>query len=265
MVRRKATRQLPKSKPKKPDISVLDDDDEERKENLNKRLDDYDMQVKDMIQKMEQDKEAILKSIKHLYFVDEQRTPTDINNMPWVQYLKQNDPCPQPPIRKSISELIDTIEIKTKATAKKRNGRVKKMSEETPDINETRTTRATRARSRNILTESSVVNIETPVAPQTKTKRQRGKTVESTPVSQGIPPPSSTLLITPKFDPRTPLPLHSLRKPKLGEIAVSLRGSPLQVSTKNYSIASMLQADLDEQTKEQLEDLRHKVTKLLEM
>ncbi|KAL7630717.1 UNVERIFIED_CONTAM: hypothetical protein RMT77_018957 [Armadillidium vulgare] len=44
MVRRKATRQLPKSKPKKPYISVLHDDGEERKENLNKRLDDYDMQ-----------------------------------------------------------------------------------------------------------------------------------------------------------------------------------------------------------------------------
>ncbi|KAL7630716.1 UNVERIFIED_CONTAM: hypothetical protein RMT77_018958 [Armadillidium vulgare] len=196
---------------------------------------------------MEQDKEAMVKSIKH------------------EQYLKQNDPCPQPAIRKSISEQIDTIEIKAKAPAKKRNGRVKKMSEETPDINETRTTRATRARSRNILTESSAVNIETPVVPQTKTKRQRGKTVQSTPVSQGIPPPSSTPLITPKFDPRTPLPLHSLRKPKLGEIAVSLRGSPLQVSSKNYSIESMVQADLDKKTKKELEDLCHKVTKLLEM
>lgn len=38
---------------------------------------------------MEQDKEAMVKSIKHLYFVDEQRTPADINKMPWTQYLKQ--------------------------------------------------------------------------------------------------------------------------------------------------------------------------------
>lgn len=56
--------------------------------------------------------------------------------------------------------------------------------------------------------------------------------IPSTPASQGIPQPfMSSLYITPKFDPRTPLPSGTVkRKPKVGEIAISLTGSPLQIS-----------------------------------
>lgn len=56
--------------------------------------------------------------------------------------------------------------------------------------------------------------------------------VPITPAGQGIPQAfMSSLFITPKFDPKTPLPVGTVkRKPKVGEIAISLTGSPLQVS-----------------------------------
>lgn len=56
-----------------------------------------------------------------------------------------------------------------------------------------------------------------------------------TPLNTGVPPKfSSHLFVTPKFDPRTPLPPGTIkRKPLLGEVAISLQGSPLQVSPPN--------------------------------
>lgn len=69
----------------------------------------------------------------------------------------------------------------------------------------------------------------------------RTQDIAATPANQNIPPSfKSSMLVTPKFDPRTPLPPGTIkRKPKIGEIAISLTGSPLQVSPAvkpNYDI-----------------------------
>ena len=68
--------------------------------------------------------------------------------------------------------------------------------------------------------------------------------VQCTPVNQSTSLLAENTLITPKFDPRLPVPPSTLRKPKLGEIAVSLRGSPLQTGGKVRDCFSIYESNI---------------------
>ncbi|MPC15645.1 hypothetical protein E2C01_008444 [Portunus trituberculatus] len=130
-------------------------------------------------------------------------------------------------------------------------------------------TASQRARQRAILASSQSENMP---PPSTRPQRTKALEPQATPMNSGIPANfSSHLFITPKFDPRTPLPLGTIkRKPLMGEVAISLKGSPLQVSPPHIIeenvedwIEKLKVEEMDENMRLKLREFHQKVGDML--
>ncbi|ROT83417.1 borealin isoform X1 [Penaeus vannamei] len=277
MPRKKRSRVPSRAKPALPDDSSEPDmEAEQRKEKLKLLLEDFDLEVEKRTALMEEEIKNIQESIRQIYKIDLLRYPEKTKKMLWVDHIKQqNNHEVKSSARDSLVNVISSADSILQSAAKKRAVRPRKAVATVEDNGflapVTRSTRA--SRQKPVFGNSQVDNM---IPPPSTGRRQRTKKVDiaATPANQNIPPSfKSSMLVTPKFDPRTPLPPGTIkRKPKIGEIAISLTGSPLQVSPAvkpNYDIKGLMQNldqdNLDEETRAELEEFHAKVGRLLNM
>ncbi|XP_034943000.1 borealin [Chelonus insularis] len=118
---------------------------------------------------------------------------------------------------------------------------------------------------------------------QSTARKLKNKNVFNTPAPSNSKPSQGVNFVTPKIKPNTPL--NFLRHPRTGEVALSMQGSPLFVSAfstermanvnvplNNGNVMALLPKDglrlshipdLDEDTKSQLETLKHHIEQVL--
>lgn len=277
MPRRKASRVPSRAKPALPDESLTEAEmhQEKRKEKLKLLLRDFDIEVEKRKKKMEAEIQIIQENIHQMFKMDLMSYPEATRSKLWVDYIQQGNKTTTT-VKDSVIDIISSADSVLQSAAKKRGRKAKvkpppasEAEEFLPPPTVTRTTRS--SRQRPVLGYSQNENMPPP-----SIKPQRSKALEpaATPMNTGIPAEfSSHLFITPKFDPRTPLPMGTIkRKPLLGEVAISLRGSPLQVSPPHTITENMedwmekLNADsLDESTKSKLKEFHKKVGDMLNM
>ncbi|KAK3864760.1 hypothetical protein Pcinc_029576 [Petrolisthes cinctipes] len=276
MPRRKASRVPSRAAPTLPNDSIIEPnmEAEHRREKKMLLLADFDHEVQSRVTMMENEKEIILQAIRHVYRTDMLRYPLAVRNLPWKEGMTEEDKK-SATVRQSMANIITAADNVIQTTVKKRGRKPKalllqEMGDMLPPPSAgTRSTRSTIQRA--VLGSSQSDNMLPP--PSTaRVQRTRKVGVPATPTGQGIPQSfMSSLYITPKFDPRTPLPSGTVkRKPKLGEIAISLTGSPLQVSpitNPSIGVDNWLETvdtqSMDEETKTQLLTIQEKVSKLL--
>ncbi|KAK4299882.1 hypothetical protein Pmani_027881 [Petrolisthes manimaculis] len=277
MPRRKASRVPSRAAPTLPNDSIIEPDmeAENRREKKMLLLADFDREVQMRVTNMENEMNVILQAIRRVYVTDMMRYPLAVRNLPWKEGMTEPDEKSRS-VRQSMANTIKEADNIIQTTVKKKRGRKPKavLLQELgemlpPPFAGTRSTRSTRQRA--VLGSSQSDNMLPP--PSTaRVQRTRKVDVTATPIGQGIPQSfMSSLYITPKFDPRTPLPSGTIkRKPKLGEIAISLTGSPLQVSpitNPSIGVDNWLETvdtqSMDEETKTQLLTIQEKVSKLL--
>ncbi|XP_068241173.1 borealin-like [Palaemon carinicauda] len=264
MPRKKASRAPSRAKPTLPDDSIVmpDMETEERKKKLELLLKDFDVQVAERVAEMEKEMQAIQESIQNIYKRDLARYPEATRKMLWSDYIKQ-DKESKVKVRTSVDDLLNSADfILTTTKTKKGPGKSNNKIDSTVPSSASKSTRSNRQK--NVLGSSQLENMLPPLstarAPRT---RKMNLEVSATPSGQGIPSTFTSMIVTPKFDPRTPLPPGTIkRKPKLGEIAISLTGSPLQVSPKGW-FSTLSTDDVDEKTREELKIFHERVGKLL--
>ncbi|XP_064112069.1 borealin-like isoform X2 [Macrobrachium nipponense] len=264
MPRKKASRAPSRAKPTMPDDSICMPDMEvdQRKKKLELLLKDFDVQVAERVTEMEKNMQAILESICNIYKRDITRYPEATRKMLWSDYIKQ-DKEPKVKVRESVDNLLNSADIIIASTkAKKGPGRPANKNNGIVPSSASKSTRSNRQK--NVLGTSQVDNM---LPPLSTTRGLRTKKVNLdvpfTPAGQGIDTSFMSKFVTPKFDPRTPLPPGTIkRKPRMGEIAISLTGSPLQVSPKGW-FSTLSTDDIDEKTREELKEFHERVGKLL--
>lgn len=274
MPRRKQSRVPSRAPPVLPDISITEPDmeAEHRKEKLRLLLADFDHEVQRQVRMMEDEIEVILQSMRQLYRTDLMRYPAAIRNLPWQESGKQESVL----ARNSMTSVINSAENMLQSVAKKRGRKPKALlllqenDMLAPPPTLSSSTRSTRQRA--VLGSSQSDNM---LPPTTTARLQHSRKVDkaaATPINQGVPQQYlSSLFVTPKFDPHTPLPPGTIkRKPRVGEIAISLTGSPLQVSPiinprvgMDGWLAMVNAENMDEETKAQLINIQDKVSKML--
>ncbi|KAG7154955.1 borealin-like [Homarus americanus] len=253
----------------KPDL-----DQEQRKEKLQLLLDDFDREVEKRVEQMEAEMLAIQQHIQHMFKTDLLRYPANTKNMLLVDYMNMNKRGKGGAVRNSMANLICAADTVLESAAKKRGRKPKVLKSDNCDVfiippPVPRSTRSCKQKS--VLGTSQTDNL---LPPPSTSRVQRAKKWEmgTTPFNQNISQKSlSALMVTPKFDPHTPLPPGTIkRRPKVGEVAMSLTGSPLQVSPAiNCKMrVQELMADLDdditdEETKTQLQTIHEKLSKFL--
>lgn len=265
MPRKKASRAPSRAKPTLPDDSVCmpDMEVEERKKKLELLLKDFDVQVAEKVTEMEKNMQAILESICNIYKRDIARYPEATRKMLWSDYIKQ-DKEPKVKVRESVDNLLASADIIIACNkSKKGPGRPTNKNNGIVPLSASKSTRSNRQK--NVLGTSQVDNMLPPLStargPRT---RKANLDVTFTPAGQGITSSfMSTMIVTPKFDPRTPLPPGTIkRKPRMGEIAISLTGSPLQVSPQGW-FSTLSTEGMDEKTREELKEFHERVGQLL--
>ncbi|XP_076033792.1 borealin-like [Oratosquilla oratoria] len=268
MPRRKGSRAPSRAKPIPTAASKLSEEEQaEREMKIKVRLENFDREVELRRNNLKELGESLIASVERIYQLELMRLPKKVKEMKWVDYVQQGKAADS---RMSCISAVLEAEGLLESVAKKKGGRTRKENTRNEPQTASRTTRATRQK--KVLGESDVDNM----APPTTTRAQRTRKVAqvpATPVNQGIPydPRSSTLMITPKFDPRTPFPPGTVkRKPQLGEIGVSLAGSPLSFSPlddngiKPKKWAEKLEnAKIDEVTYAELKEFYSKIHEIL--
>ncbi|CAL4090819.1 unnamed protein product, partial [Meganyctiphanes norvegica] len=243
MPRRKVSRAPSRAKPKLPDDSFqeMDMEREEKMDKMRLLLADFDAEAEKRVAQMEEEIKTIQQSIKQIYKMELMRISSSTRNMLWTDYIKQENTIQTGGLkqtRQSIDQLLGNADELLAMATKKKGGRPKKVkaaptaiTEENPPKTASRNSRSSHVRG---VLNTKDDNLSCP--PSTiKGKKSSIKKLDvpSTPMSQGIPSNKSQLLITPKFDARKPLPPNTVKRmPKLGEIAISLTGSPLQTGPK---------------------------------
>lgn len=248
---------------------------EMREKKIKLLLNDFDLEVEKRIQKMTDEIQLITDSIQQMFEMSLMSSPEATRNMLWRDSIQQEENKASSTVKDSIIDIICSADNVLKTGAKKRGRKPKQKQPENGDTDYMppptvlRTTRS--SRQRPVLGSSQTENMPPP-----STRRQRTKNVEpvATPLNSHIPPQfTSSLFVTPKFDPRTPLPTGTVkRKPLLGEVAISLQGSPLQVSPPHTLKESVedwmarLDADaLDDSMRSKLVEFHKKVENVLKM
>ncbi|XP_071546301.1 borealin [Panulirus ornatus] len=278
MPRKKRSRVPSRARPIILDNSVgeLDMEAEQRKEKLRLLLQDFDHEVQKRVEVMEEEIKAIQQSIRQMYKTDLMRYPADTRNMLWIDYIKQNNGEKTSSVRNSMANVISSADNFLQLAAKKRGRKPVESSNADDEVfvvplTTTRSTR--RGRKKTVLGTSQADNLPPPSS-TSRVQCKKNMDMAMTPANQNILQGfMSTLTVTPKFDPRTPLPPGTVkRKPRFGEIAISLTGSPLQVSPAAIPkvgiegwMASLDTDNIDEETKAELQQFHERVGKLLNM
>lgn len=270
MPRRKVSRAPSRAKPRLPDDSFqeVDMEREEKMEKMRLLLDDFDAEAKKRVAQMEEEIKTIQQSIKQIYKMEVMRIPSATRNMLWCDFINQESAVEtsSKKARQSIDQLLGNADELLMAAKKGKRGRPKAkgpqempITEENPPQTATRKGRASRAGGVLHIKDE---NVHCP--PSTiKGKKPLKKDVPSTPMNKGVPANNPQLMITPKFDTRKPLPPNTVKRmPKLGEIAISLTGSPLQSGPKEW-LENIEPDEMDSKTRQELLAFRERVNNLL--
>ncbi|KAK1122498.1 hypothetical protein K0M31_009717 [Melipona bicolor] len=260
---------------------------------------DFKRQAHLRISKMEAESEMAIKSLETFIDVTLSRLPTEIRQMTLgeiLNYETDNEKENYNEISSSVddhsSRLAPSI-VKVKKIGKRitsgtddgyvtegvtttRTSRAKKLAPPT--------TRRTRSTSRTSKTKLNEINQDTIKKPTRKEQLKRSVKIDKfkTPVATKCGS-NEFSIITPKIKPNTPL--NILRRPRQGEMALSMQGSPLMVSgvaqenianvnvpLSNGNIMSLLPNDglrmshipvLDSETMRQLETLKNHIEKVI--
>merc|ERR1712115_216261 len=236
----------------KPKIVSLTPEEQERSDQVDLFLKDFDKHVEMTIKEAWRDVETISASINTLYKLELLKLPQEIKNMKWDDYYKQSldkgqnplalseaiSSCVDDSLCASVDTQVSQLKSAMKSTVKK-GGRKKANSENQPPPSATRSSSRTRAPNKTL---SDVSNMETPA----NTRKTRGnKNSElTTPANTRAPPNmGKTPLITPKFDTQS-LSRTVARVAKKNEVLVSLSGSPVVGVTSRAAKAEAEQAIL---------------------
>ncbi|KAK7065200.1 hypothetical protein SK128_026078 [Halocaridina rubra] len=263
MPRRKPSRAPGRAKPTLPDDSMVIPDMEAdlKAEKMELLLKDFDAQVETRIADMQKKLLDIQDSIRQLYKADLNRYSAATKNTLWNDHLKENKGA-KFNMRESVAHVLSSADdVLARAGKKKGRGKGYTLTVDPPPPTTTRSTRK-----RAVLGNSQTLIMPPPSTAKATRSRKANLEVAATPLNQSIMGSHlAAMIVTPKFDPRTPLPPGTVkRKPRVGEIAISLTGSPLQVSPQSW-ISNIEMEGLDEETKKQLSFFHERVGKLLNL
>ena len=213
----------------KPKIVELSPEDQQKRDQVDLLLKDFEKQCEVTIKEMWREKETIAASINTMYKLELMKLPQEVKDMKWDDYYSQAIAAGENPLALSeaitdvledsicgkaeakVSEMKTTIETTTK-----KRGR-KKMTEKEPAT-------ATRSSSRNRTALMDSTNIESAAKRPRRAAKNAGMT---TPANSGLRPNvGKTPLITPKFD-TSNLSRTVSRVARPNEVLVSLSGSPV--------------------------------------
>ncbi|CAL4104124.1 unnamed protein product, partial [Meganyctiphanes norvegica] len=270
MPRKKGSRKpAARAKPTVPDDSFVEVDMERevKMEKMKLILADFDEEAEKRIGLMEEEIKNIQQSIKQMYKRELLRISSTTRDMLWVDYIKQksSDGESLKKTRQSIDQLLGSADELLKST-KKKGKKTVQISEENLPQTANRTSKIAyffkSKVSKQKYYNSAMKKIQS-IRKNQRSAKELG--VPGTPLNHGVPSKNPELLITPKFDPRTPLPPSTVKRlPRLGEIAISLKGSPLQTGPKDW-FENLEPGTLDNKTKEELLAFREKVNNLLKI
>ncbi|XP_031844443.1 borealin-related [Nomia melanderi] len=263
---------------------------------------DFKRRAQLQILKMEADSKMTIRSFETFIDVTVSRIPAEIRQMTLGEILsyeaddqKENctevsssvDDCSLQPPSKVATEKKTTKRITTASDdgyVTEGVTRSSRASKTIKDVESSRNFRRTRSTSRNRKINLSVVNQET----VKKTRKERGKEsmkADKFKTPALLRPDNNEFgLVTPKVKPNTPL--NILRRPRQGEMVLSMQGSPLLVTSivqenfanvnvplSNGNVISLLPKDgllrmstipaLDTETMRQLETLKSHIEKVI--
>lgn len=209
---------------------------EEKRRQLDLILAEFDENVENRCNAMKAEMLATCSKIQMLYNTALLTFPKEYHSMTKAQYteIMENKASEMKKTADSginklfdLSAVMSTFESLRAATAKKKKKKAKiftstskvqkRFSKDSMDTS--------RASSRT--TRRALAKVQAAVTP---VSRQVGLPVNYTPKTKKSSAFfNAPAVVTPKFDPRKPLPSSLLRKPKAGEIVMSMSGSPLQI------------------------------------
>lgn len=259
---------------------------------------DFERQAHLRISKMEAESKMAIKSIETFVDVTLSRLPAEIRQMTLNEVLKydnENEKENYNEISSSVDDRslrVPPMTVKGKKTGK----RITSASDDgyvTEGITTTRTSRATkvesaisrrtRSTSRNSKMKLSEINQET-IKKTIKDKHIKSMKIDKFKTPATLKSGNKEFdLVTPKIKPNTPL--NVLRRPRQGEMVLSMQGSPLLVSAiiqedianinvplRDGNVMSLLPNDglrmshipaLDSETLKQLETLKSHIEKVI--
>lgn len=205
---------------------------------LKNLLRDFDIEVETMLTQIDGDIQSSLTSVKQLYDVEINRLPARVLSLKWDDYRK--DQCvDKTALTPVMNQVIDSL--KCGPTASKKKGRQTKAKSKIKrvvpkiDVEEEKDT----------VTDLEYISTAMKNRSQRVDRLHAGKSVSFLEQSQEnfFRPP-----ITPKFDPRhVSTPASVLRRPKPGEVIMSMRGSPLANSiSRDTAFAKGVTINLDD-------------------
>lgn len=258
---------------------------------------DFERQVHLRISKMEAESKMAIKSLETFVDVTSSRLPAEIRQMilgEILNYETDNE-------KENCDEISSSIDLQPSAskTVKgvKTEKRITSASDDgyaTEGMATTRTSRAVkvqpaptkrkRSRSNNNKTKLSEINQETVKKVARKERTKESMRLDKFKTPGPLKPGSNTFdPVTPKIKPNTPL--NVLRRPRQGEMVLSMQGSPLLVSAivqedianinvplSNGNVMSLLPnaglrmshiPALDSETVKQLETLKNHIEKVI--
>ncbi|KOC66451.1 Borealin [Habropoda laboriosa] len=255
---------------------------------------DFERQAHMRILKMEAEAKMAIKSLETFIDVTLSRLPAEIRKMTLGEILSYESD-------NEVSSSVDDYSLPSVSTTAKGKKTVKRITTASDDgyvtegvatthtsramkPRETASTRRTRSSSRNSKMKLSEINKETVKKVTKKERVKRSINVDNFKTPAVLKVDNNQFsLVTPKVKPNTPL--NVLRRPRRGEMVLSMQGSPLLVSAivqdetaninvplRNGNVISLLPNDglrmshippLDAETMKQLETLKCHIEKVI--
>ncbi|XP_018394007.1 PREDICTED: borealin [Cyphomyrmex costatus] len=244
----------------------------------------FEKRVQLCISKMERDAMADLKTFTTCIDVIISRLPNDIRQMKLGELIdRQDHDNDKENCNNEVSSSVNDPRMQPPAIPKVRRGKAVKRTAASDDGYATGGT--------SVGSMSRVAKVLTKATPAKKTRSTRASKAKLSEINQSMTPAMSKPLnnvygvVTPKVKPNTPL--NVLRRPRQGEMVLSMQGSPLLVSAvveektaninvplSNGNVMSLLPQEglrmsnipqLDPETMHQLETLKNHIEKVIAM
>ena len=241
--------------PKSRKSSEWSPEDQERRDQCDLLLKDFDQSCKATLKDIDRDMETMLSQLTTLYKLEMMKIPKDTKQMNWMEYCKQNggsdnilnvsnvvNSCLDDSICSKVDNQVSQLKSAMK-TAKKRGrtakenvpGTAVRQSARKRNISEdgggTATRSSSRSRTRGLI---DATNLETPANGRSRTRGY----VPETPVNSQPPQyVGMTPMITPKVDTSNMSLLKTVtRGARQNEVTFSLNGSPVAPVTSRSKV-----------------------------
>jgi len=214
----------------KPKVTILSPEDQQRRDQVDLFLRDFDCQCDLSIKELWRDKDAAVAQINTMYKLELMKLPQEVRDMKWDDYYNQSISDGKDPLAlsKTITECLeDTIcsKVDTQVSQVKsalRTASKKRTRRGTSPGKNSRTTTRSRKRSK-ILSASSC---EESTSPRQLLPPRSNSALRTPAYSRRPPNVGKTPLITPKFDTSKRSRTVS-RVARADEVLISLSGSPV--------------------------------------